>query len=436
MQSSISPFKPHHRLRQVTGVFVGSLLALGLTGGGTLVAAATWTWGPWFGLAAGHESDLILDPDLERTPIPGGFFLDLTPGASLTRRVGRQGFLRLTGQVSVERFLDDAERTLFGGFLTADLVLRSRGPWEWRTSLGGTYFTDSLLASVQRLTAGLEASLGFVQPQWRLDANVGVQGRRYPDLPVFTTPQDLAVYTDGTANLGVSAALRPVDRWLLTLDLRRLGTEARDPAYNAKAWTLSGSLQWRVAVRTWLTGTGLYQTRQFTSRTPGVDEDSYWQIGLGLLHNLGRRTSMGLRCALADYTWTTGQSHQTTRVALNFTWHFGRPSAGEVMPPLTTTAAAEPSRPRADQPWKFRYQDLSASQIALIGDFNGWDAARHTMVRRPDGWWELALALPAGTYQYAYWIDGRLVTPPEAATTVDDGFGGRNGLLQVLPADP
>jgi hypothetical protein len=44
------------------------------------------------------------------------------------------------------------------------------------------------------------------------------------------------------------------------------------------------------------------------------------------------------------------------------------------------------------------------------------------------------IRLPAGSHQYSYWVDGRLVTPPEAPIGIDDGFGGKNGLIEVLPA--
>ncbi len=415
---------------------VGSLLAGVLAGGDTACAATAWIWNPWLGVAAGHESDLILDPELESASVPGGLFLDLAPGASLSRRVGLDGWLRLTGQATVERFLENAERTLFGGNLTADLVIRSQGPWEWRASLGGNYFTDSRQETVERLSGGLESSLAFVQPRWRCDAFGGVQGRRYPSLLVSDSTSDLAAYTDGTASLGARGALRPADSLLLTAEVIRQGTAAKDTYYDATAWTLQGSIQWRLMARTWLTVTGLGQQRRFTSRAPGEDEDSFWRLGAGLLHNLGDRTSLGLRYGLARYTWTSGHSEESYRVALAFTWYFGRDTvrvAPLAAPGIDDSAAIQP---RENVPWTFRVQAPAADRVALVGDFNGWNPDRHPLLPAGDDWWQLTLALPAGSYQYAYWVDGTLLTPPEAAITVGDGFGGRNGLLQVLPAGP
>jgi hypothetical protein len=52
-----------------------------------------------------------------------------------------------------------------------------------------------------------------------------------------------------------------------------------------------------------------------------------------------------------------------------------------------------------------------------------------------DGWWEALLVIEPGSYEYVYVIDGDWVTPPEAKVTVNDGFGGRNGILDVLPPE-
>ena len=77
MRSWISPSRLTIRPRQLVNLFVGSLCVLALTGGGQNTLAASWEWFPWLSLATGYESDLILDPDLERSSVPGGYFLDI-----------------------------------------------------------------------------------------------------------------------------------------------------------------------------------------------------------------------------------------------------------------------------------------------------------------------------------------------------------------------
>ena len=74
-----------------------------------------------------------------------------------------------------------------------------------------------------------------------------------------------------------------------------------------------------------------------------------------------------------------------------------------------------------------------AQSVSLVGDFNGWDPAAHPLRPVGDGWWQAEVRLPAGTHQYAYLVDGVAVTPADAEVTVDDGLGGKNGLVQVAP---
>lgn len=75
----------------------------------------------------------------------------------------------------------------------------------------------------------------------------------------------------------------------------------------------------------------------------------------------------------------------------------------------------------------------SAREVAVIGSFNGWNAAGWTMTRDPSrGLWTLSSALPPGSHEYVFLIDGTTpVADAMAALNVDDGFGGRNSVLLV-----
>ncbi|MBE1424515.1 hypothetical protein H4684_001147 [Desulfomicrobium macestii] len=75
----------------------------------------------------------------------------------------------------------------------------------------------------------------------------------------------------------------------------------------------------------------------------------------------------------------------------------------------------------------------SAREVAVIGSFNGWNAAGWTMTRDPSrGLWTLSSALPPGSHEYVFLIDGTTpVADVTAALNVDDGFGGRNSVLLV-----
>ena len=79
----------------------------------------------------------------------------------------------------------------------------------------------------------------------------------------------------------------------------------------------------------------------------------------------------------------------------------------------------------------------AAREVAVIGSFNGWNAAGWTMRHDPaTGLWTLSTALPPGSHEYVFLVDGTTpVADAAAALTVDDGFGSRNSVLLVKSGD-
>ncbi len=77
-----------------------------------------------------------------------------------------------------------------------------------------------------------------------------------------------------------------------------------------------------------------------------------------------------------------------------------------------------------------------ASSVALAGDFNGW---RPTIVLQDpsgEGVWTARVPLRPGVHEYMFVIDGsRWVTDPLAERYSDDGFGNRNAVLAISPAN-
>jgi hypothetical protein len=73
-----------------------------------------------------------------------------------------------------------------------------------------------------------------------------------------------------------------------------------------------------------------------------------------------------------------------------------------------------------------------ARAVAVAADFNGWDPAASRMRRGEGGVWILDVPLqPGRRYQYMFVVDGRFVTDPNAPASVEDGFGGRNAVLEL-----
>ncbi len=77
------------------------------------------------------------------------------------------------------------------------------------------------------------------------------------------------------------------------------------------------------------------------------------------------------------------------------------------------------------------FQHPTAREVCLAGNFNDWHPAASPMVAMPEGRWLKELALPPGRYEYRFVVDGVWTDDPAAAELVDNGFGGRNAVLNV-----
>ncbi|HWP34177.1 MAG TPA: isoamylase early set domain-containing protein, partial [Thermodesulfobacteriota bacterium] len=98
-----------------------------------------------------------------------------------------------------------------------------------------------------------------------------------------------------------------------------------------------------------------------------------------------------------------------------------------------------PSSPSASAPAEaavavaFRLRAPEAREVAVVGDFNHWQVGATPLEDRDgDGTWTAVVRIGRGRYHYQFVIDGqRWVADPQAALQVDDGFGGRNAVLEV-----
>jgi hypothetical protein len=72
-----------------------------------------------------------------------------------------------------------------------------------------------------------------------------------------------------------------------------------------------------------------------------------------------------------------------------------------------------------------------ASRVSVVGDWNGWDPASAPLTRTGADEFAGTYTLPPGRHEYALVVDGVTLDPPDAPSYVPDGFGGRNGVLDV-----
>jgi glycosidase len=84
----------------------------------------------------------------------------------------------------------------------------------------------------------------------------------------------------------------------------------------------------------------------------------------------------------------------------------------------------------------FRYQaPAGARDVYLAGTFNDWSPAKTRMADADgDGVFEVTLLLEPGEYQYKFVADGQWHEDPAGSEFTDDGFGGKNTVLDVNEA--
>lgn len=81
---------------------------------------------------------------------------------------------------------------------------------------------------------------------------------------------------------------------------------------------------------------------------------------------------------------------------------------------------------------QFRLHAENAREVALAGSFSGWEPTVELQETAP-GVWSVLLPVRPGVHDYAFVIDGDRWVPDPLAPQVDDGFGGINSRLAVLP---
>jgi 1,4-alpha-glucan branching enzyme len=74
--------------------------------------------------------------------------------------------------------------------------------------------------------------------------------------------------------------------------------------------------------------------------------------------------------------------------------------------------------------------EINAEELAVVGDFNDWDAIEGQMKRRKDGSWAKTIRLAPGTYRFRYVAGGGIwYNDPAADTYEPSGFGQDNSVV-------
>lgn len=102
--------------------------------------------------------------------------------------------------------------------------------------------------------------------------------------------------------------------------------------------------------------------------------------------------------------------------------------------PLNTSPAVASASGEPQLFVQFRLQETGASEVRLAGSFTNWQP-RHDLHETAPGIWTVTLALPRGVHDYVFVVDGDRWVADPYAPRVNDGFGGTNSRLALLPPD-
>jgi hypothetical protein len=82
---------------------------------------------------------------------------------------------------------------------------------------------------------------------------------------------------------------------------------------------------------------------------------------------------------------------------------------------------------------RFRFCAPGAARVALVGDFNDWDAAATPMSRGGSAdCWSVSLPVERGRHVYGFVVDrGRWLPDPGAPVAPEDGFGSPGSVIVV-----
>ncbi|MFN2563599.1 MAG: isoamylase early set domain-containing protein [Gemmatimonadaceae bacterium] len=150
---------------------------------------------------------------------------------------------------------------------------------------------------------------------------------------------------------------------------------------------------------------------------------AWWQSRIPLAAAAGFALAAGIGGFLAGDAADRGPS-QTAVAATG--------PASESLRFTSAQRAARSAQP-AVVPTQFVLDAPRASRVALVGDFNGWNAATAPLVRdSSSGIWTVTVHLPPGRHVYAFMVDGKTWTlDPRAPTAPDPEFGTPSSVVLV-----
>ena len=86
---------------------------------------------------------------------------------------------------------------------------------------------------------------------------------------------------------------------------------------------------------------------------------------------------------------------------------------------------------RAPRTVEFVLRASADSGVALVGDFNDWDASATPLHPDRDGVWTVTVPLRPGRYRYTFIVDGSWRQDPAAPRALEDDFGRPTSVITI-----
>ena len=157
-------------------------------------------------------------------------------------------------------------------------------------------------------------------------------------------------------------------------------------------------------------------------RASGYNVAARWRIPAAVAAGLT------LVAAIGGYALRDMQQEPAARVAVADS----APVAGQLpyVPAATSESLVPGEMPVITQ---FVLDAPNAASVALVGDFNEWDARSTPLARDPQtGLWTIAVPITPGRHVYAFLVNGKQWTlDPRAPREVDADFGRPGSVLLV-----
>lgn len=102
--------------------------------------------------------------------------------------------------------------------------------------------------------------------------------------------------------------------------------------------------------------------------------------------------------------------------------------------PIEHALFPQATKPAAPQRVQFVLVAPDAKKVAVVGDFNGWDAshAAYQAQHRGGGVWSVTAPVPVGHHRYSFVVDDSLwIADPSAPRVTDNDFGVTNSAIVV-----